>query len=53
MTPKQKRKILANFIEKQVQCGYSIEEYMGKPLSFFDYAKLEIRTKQMIKEFNL
>lgn len=40
MTIKEKKELLVTFIEKHVQYGYSIFDFVGKPLSYFDYDKL-------------
>lgn len=48
LKPKEKRQILAEFIEKNVMHQYDIAPYMGKPLSYFDYDKV----KEMIKWFD-
>lgn len=53
MSIKEKKKLLADFIEKHVQCGFSIVEYMGKPLSYFDFDKVEARIKWLNKEYQL
>lgn len=37
----EQKKVLAEYIEIQVNLGNSIEEYMGKPLSHFDYEAIK------------
>lgn len=47
MTTKEKKKLLVCLIEKYVQNGYCILDFIAKPLSHFDYDKI----KESIKEF--
>ncbi|MEO1099272.1 MAG: hypothetical protein AAFX57_16190 [Bacteroidota bacterium] len=37
LTPTQKRKLLARFIEHKVQQGIDISDMVGRPLSYFDW----------------
>lgn len=53
MKTREKKKLLAIFIEKNIQCGYSIEEYMGKPLSYFDFEKIKARIKWFNEKYQL
>lgn len=53
MTPTEKKTILSKFIEKRVQCGYSIVEFMGKPLSYFNYDKVQEQINWLNKEYQL
>jgi len=53
MGTKEKKQILAIFIEKHVQCGFSITGYMGKPLSYFDFDKVKSRIEWLNKEYQL
>ena len=48
----EKKQILAQFFELSIFNGYSIAEYMGKPLSYFDFDKIEIIIERLIKEQN-
>ena len=40
-TTNDKRKILARFLELQILLGYEIVTWMGRPLSYYDWDKLE------------
>ncbi|WP_209405257.1 hypothetical protein [Pseudozobellia sp. WGM2] len=53
MGTKEKKELLATFIEKHVQCGYSIVDYMGKPLSYFDFQKVKSRIDWLNEEYQL
>jgi len=53
MKKTEKIKLLADFIEKHVQCGYSIEGFVGKPLSYFDYDKVQTRINWLVEEYQL
>lgn len=53
MGTKEKKQLLATFMEKHVQCGFSIVEYMGKPLSYFDFEKVKARIKWLNEEYQL
>lgn len=53
MNIKEKKELLAAFIEKHVQCGYSIVGYMGKPLSYFDFEKLKTKIAWLNDEYQL
>ena len=46
MEKKEKKQLIAKAIEIFVQNGYCIEEFIGKPMSWFDYEKL----KKWVKE---
>lgn len=37
LTPTEKRKLLARFIENKVQQGIDISDLVGRPLSYFDW----------------
>lgn len=52
MKPTDKKQILAQFFELLIFNGYSIAEYMGKPLSYFNFDKIEIAIEGLIKEQN-
>lgn len=53
MTIKEKKTKLALFIELHVQCGYSIDQYMGKPLSYFDFEKIDQRIEWFKNEYQI
>lgn len=53
MSTKEKKELLATFIEKHVQCGYSIVEFIGKPLSYFDYDKVKERINYLNEKYQL
>ena len=53
MGTKEKKQLLATFIEKHVQCGFDIINYMGKPLSYFDFEKVKARIEWLNKEYQL
>lgn len=50
-TLKQKRFLLAEYIELLVRNGYDIKPLMGKPLSFFDYNALKRLIKTLYDEY--
>jgi hypothetical protein len=52
MGTKEKKQKLAQFFELLTFNGYSITEYMGKPLSYFDFDKIEITIEHLINEQN-
>lgn len=41
LTPSQKKQKLATLIELMVSCGYSINDFMGKPLSHYNFEKID------------
>jgi len=45
MKTADKRKLLAEFIELQVQHGYDISNLVGRPLSYFDWTKIQQKIK--------
>jgi hypothetical protein len=49
MTPNQKRNKLRKFIELSIYCGYDITDYLGRPLSYFNFQALD----GVIKELEL
>jgi len=49
LTPNQKRKLLARFIEHKVHNGYDITDLVGRPLSYFDWVVIY----QAVKEYEL
>lgn len=53
MTTKEKKQTLAEFIELHVQCGFEIIEYMGKPLSYFDFEKVKTRIQWLKEEYQI
>ena len=50
-TTVQKRNIITQFIETLVMNGYDISEMVGRPLSFYDYEKLQTRTDVIRAEY--
>ena len=42
LSPTQKRELLAEMVELYSQCGYSISEFMGRELSYFNYEAVKI-----------
>lgn len=51
LTPKQKRNLLAELITLKSSCGYCIAGYMGKPLSNFDFEKIQNSINKFALEF--
>lgn len=47
LTPNQKRKLLARYIEHKVSGGYDITDLVGRPLSYFDWVNIY----QSVKEY--
>ena len=41
MKPTEKKQLVAKLIEKYVQNGYDISNFVGKPLSYFDDEKIK------------
>ena len=42
MKATEKKQLIAQLIEKYVQNGYDITEFIGKPLSYFDEEKIKV-----------
>ena len=40
-TTKEKRELLSRFIELQVLLGYPIQTFIGRPLNYYDYDRIE------------
>jgi hypothetical protein len=40
MKPKEKRALLARFIEQSVKDGIDISDFLCRPLNYFDYDKI-------------
>jgi hypothetical protein len=51
LTPKQKRNLLADLITLKSSCGYDISGYMGKPLSYYDFNKVQNGINELANEF--
>lgn len=51
LTPTQKRNLLAELISLKNSCGYEISYYMGKPLSRFDFEKVQNTINELALEF--
>ena len=49
METNKKIQLIAELIKKYVESGYSIEQFIGKPITWFD----EEKTKELIKNKNL
>lgn len=41
MTTKEKKQLIAQLIKKYVQNGYCIEQFIGKPIAWFDGEKIK------------
>jgi hypothetical protein len=41
MTPEEKRAKLCLLIELHISCGYDFKYLIGRPLSYFDFNKVE------------
>ena len=41
MKAQEKKQLIAQLIEKCVQNGYDITEFIGRPLSYFDEKKIK------------
>lgn len=46
----EKKLLIAKFFELLIFSGYDITFYIGKPLSYYDYDKLEKRVKELEQE---
>ncbi|WP_157983134.1 hypothetical protein [Psychroflexus aestuariivivens] len=53
MKAKEKKQLLIHCIELHVQCGYSIEQFIGKPVSYFDMDKIQNRVEWLKNEFQI
>ena len=42
MKTQEKKQLIAQLIEKYVQSGYDITEFIGRPLSYFDEEKIKV-----------
>jgi hypothetical protein len=51
-TTNEKRKILARFLELQILLGYEITTWVGKPLGYFDFDKLEEAVSKKEKQYD-
>lgn len=51
-TIKQKRYLLCRLIELYVQNGYSINDLIGRPLSYFDFSKVEKIVNELSPNFD-
>ncbi len=51
MKTKEKKQLLAQYIEMLVRNGYSIENVICKPLSYFDFEKVANRIEELNTEF--
>ena len=49
MEANEKIQLIAELIKKYVESGYCIEQFIGKPISWFD----EEKTKELIENKNL
>ena len=51
MKATEKKQLVAQLIEKYVQNGLCIEEFIGKPLSYFDEEKIKalLENKHLFK----
>lgn len=47
LTPTQKKKLLAKMLELMVNMGYSIEQYVGLPLSKFNFEGVQKKIEQL------
>lgn len=50
MTRIEKKKILVYAIELMIFCGYDISDFVGVPLSNFDFDKINIFIEKLEKE---
>jgi hypothetical protein len=51
LTPTQKRNLLAELISLKNSCCYDFSDYMGKPLSRFDFEKVQNSISNLAIEF--
>ena len=42
MKTTEKKQLIVKLVEKYVQNGYNITEFIGKPLSYFDEEKIKV-----------
>ena len=42
METKVKKQLIVQLVEKYVQNGYDITEFIGRPLSYFDEEKIKV-----------
>ncbi|QHB40951.1 hypothetical protein HWC99_gp20 [Flavobacterium phage vB_FspS_tant8-1] len=48
----EKRKLLVEMIELMIFCGYDITNHVGRPLSYFDFEKVQQFIEVLKKEKN-
>lgn len=53
MSHKEKKALLIQLIEKRVQCGYAIDDLIGKPISHFDYEAVKKRINWLNEQYQL
>lgn len=51
LTTKQKRNLLTQLIILQDFCGYDASEVAGRPLSYFNFDKVQVIIKELIVEW--
>jgi hypothetical protein len=52
MKTNEKKETLARFFELLTLCGYSITDYMGKPLSYYNFEGLTAAIDKLEEELN-
>jgi len=50
MKPQEKKNLIAQLLEYYVRGGYDITEFIGKPLSYFDYEAIANRIEKFEEE---
>tara|TARA_R100000027_G_scaffold55112_1_gene44275 strand:+ start:4010 stop:4180 length:171 start_codon:yes stop_codon:yes gene_type:complete len=53
LTPTEKRKLLARFIEHKVSQGYDISGLVGRSLNYFDWVVIYEAVKEYDSEFEV
>lgn len=52
MTAKEKKELLREMITLMVYTGYDFADYMGKPLSYFNYDGVKKYIKELQSEYD-
>jgi len=52
LTRQEKKELIAKLYHLYLECGYSIVEYVGTPLSKYDYEKVQKRIAELEKDYD-
>lgn len=51
LTPTQKRNLLSELVALQNACGYDFSGFIGRPLNYWNYEKIQSLIDKHIKEW--